>query len=155
MGNRLLGHRRPSWRPIFCKYRTNHRRTARHFCESLIAIGRVVSESIQDTQTHRQTDRQTHRHTDTQTFYFIYIDLRFPACVAMHELSCYVNLMLVHLQVHFHIVFTFSVLFLDRAMAKYIFLSRSIIIVIIKIYDVELTGRWKLQHFMTLGLCVI
>ena len=43
----------------------------------------------------------------------------------MHELSCYVNLMLVHSQVHFHIVFTFSVLFLARAMAKYTFLSRA------------------------------
>ncbi len=43
----------------------------------------------------------------------------------MHVLSCYVNLMLVHLQVHFHIVFTFSVLFLARAMAKYTFLSRA------------------------------
>ncbi len=43
----------------------------------------------------------------------------------MHALSCYVNLMLVHLQVHFHIAFTFSVLFLACAMAKYTFLSRA------------------------------
>ena len=90
MGKRLLGYRWPRRRPIFLQMPCEPPPDcAQHFCESLIAIGRVVSESIQDThrQTHTQTDTHTDRHTHKhrQTFYFILAvpRMRCNACIVM------------------------------------------------------------------------